>query len=132
MIDTNVFISAVKKPGGGALKLLLKVLEDPSIVLVGNDLLVEEFLRYAQLLGSRTALALVSALLEKTDVVMVKRNYILACKPHITTPDKADILHAATCLQTDSILITNDRHFDRIKKAGIVEVWGITEALKRL
>lgn len=133
LIDTNVFISAVKRPRkGGALGLLLKIIGDPSIRLVGNDLLVEELLRYAELLGSNNSLALVTALLEKTDIVKVKRNYILACKPHMETPDKADILHAATCLQTDTVLITNDRHFEGIKTVGIVEVWGISEAIEKL
>jgi predicted nucleic acid-binding protein len=133
LIDTNVFISAVKKPRkGGALNLLLRIVGEPSIHLVGNDLLVEEMLRYAQLLRSETALAIVSALLAKMEIVKVKENYRRACKPYIFTPDKADILHAATCLQMDSILITNNRHFDKIKEAGIIEVWDVSKAIKNL
>ncbi|MEE8402449.1 MAG: PIN domain-containing protein [Candidatus Hydrothermarchaeaceae archaeon] len=133
LIDTNVFVSAVKRPRkGGALNLLLKIIGEPTIHLVGNDLLVEEMLRYAQLLRSETALAIVSTLLTKMEIVEVKENYRRACKPYISTPDRADILHAATCLQTDSILITNDRHFDKINDAGVVEVWDITRAIKNL
>lgn len=133
LIDTNVFISAVKSPRkGGALNLLLKIIGEPAIHLVGNDLLVEEMLRYAQLLRSETALAIVSALLTKMEIVEVKENYRRACKPYIPTPDKADILHAATCLQTGAILITNDRHFDKINDAGVVEVWDIAMAIESL
>lgn len=133
MIDTNVFISAIKNPRkGGALNLLLKIIGNSNVHLVGNELLVEEMLRYAQLLKSETALAIVSSLLSKMEVVEVKKNYRRACKPYIATPDKADILHGATCLQTDSILITNDRHFNKIKEAGIIEVWSISKAIKNL
>lgn len=131
LVDTNAFIAAVKNPQKhtNTLGLLLRIIDDPSIMLVGNDLLVEEMLRYAQLFRSETALTILSALLAKTDMVDIKGNYIKACRPYISTPDKADVLHAATCLQTGSILITNDEHFDRIKEEGIIEVWDILEAI---
>ena len=133
LIDTNVFISAIKRPRrGGALDLLLKIIGEPAIHIVGNDLLVEEMLRYAQLLRSETTLAMVSALLEKMETIEVKETYRRACKPYISTPDKADILHAATCLQTNSTMITNDRHFKKINDTGIIEVWDITRAIKNL
>jgi len=70
-------------------------------------------------LKSETAAVLVSALLDKMELVSVSTNYRKICKAHIRTPDKADVLHAAACLQTDPILITNDKHFDRIKKEGL-------------
>jgi hypothetical protein len=41
-------------------------------------------------------------------------------------------LHAATCLQTGAALITNDKHFDRIKKEGVIEVWNASMAIKEL
>ncbi|MDD2251669.1 MAG: hypothetical protein PHQ10_01720 [Dehalococcoidales bacterium] len=44
----------------------------------------------------------------------------------------SDIVHAATCLYTDAILITNDAHFNKIKQAEIIEVWSNTKAIKRL
>jgi predicted nucleic acid-binding protein len=46
--------------------------------------------------------------------------------------EMSDIVHAATCLYADAVLITNDRHFDKIKKAGIIEVWSNAKAIKRL
>jgi predicted nucleic acid-binding protein len=42
------------------------------------------------------------------------------------------VVHAATCLHTGAILISNDAHFDGIKEDGIIEVWSITEAIKKL
>jgi len=44
----------------------------------------------------------------------------------------SDIVHAATCLYADAILITNDNHFNKIKNDGLVEVWSNTKAIKRV
>ena len=32
----------------------------------------------------------------------------------------------------DAVLITNDNHFNKIKKAELIEVWSNTKAIKRL
>ncbi len=133
MLDTNVFIAAIKAPERqtSTFELLLKLIKDPDIRLVGNVLLAEEMHRYAELLKSRRAAILISALLSKMELVKVPENYVKICKSYIRTPDKADVLHAATCLQTGAALITNDRHFDRIKGEGIIEVLGVSEAIKK-
>lgn len=133
-LDTNVFIAAIKDPTRqtGALELLLKIIRSPNIKLVGNDLLAEEMLRYAELLKSETATMLVSALFSKMDLVRVSKSHRKVCQTYIRTPDRADVLHAATCLQTGAILITNDRHFDRIKREKIIEALSVSEAIKKL
>jgi hypothetical protein len=79
-----VFIAAVKNPTRqtDTLKLLLKLIKEPSIRLVGNDLLAEEMLRYAELLKSQTAAVLVSALLDKMEFVQVSRKYRKICKAY--------------------------------------------------
>jgi predicted nucleic acid-binding protein len=110
----------------------VRIIEDSKIELVANELLLDEMLRYAELLKSQTAAIIVEALLSKTSIVRVTRSYRKICKTYIETPDKADILHAGTCLQTGATLITNDHHFDRIRKEGIINVWTITEAIGRL
>lgn len=134
LLDTNVFIAAIKDPTRqtNTLRLLLEFIKNPSIKLVGNDLLVEEMLRYVELLKSETVAMLVSALLSKMELVRVSRNHRKVCKTYIRTPDKADVLHAATCLQTGAVLITNDKHFDQIKKEGAIEVLSVSEAIKKL
>jgi len=114
------------------LRLIVKIIEDQDIKLIGNSLLVEEMLRYAELLKSQTAATIVGSLLTKIRVVDVSENFRKICKAYLRTPDKADILHAATCLQTNSILITNDRHFDRIRNEGIIKVWSTAEAIRKL
>ncbi len=132
MIDTNVFISAVKKPSGDTLKLLLRIIEDQEIKFVGNDLLIEELLRYGTLFKSETAFLILSSIIGKMEIITVKENYIKACKPYFLTKRLVDIIHAATCLQTDSILITNDMDFNEIKDRGIIQIWDIAEALNIL
>lgn len=132
LIDTNVFISAVKNPRGETLRLLIRLIEAPTITLVGNDLLAEEYLRYARAFKSETVFGIVSALLDKMELAPVGEGHIRACRPYMDTPDKVDILHAATCLGVGSILITSDRHFDKLRDAKIIEVWGISKALREI
>lgn len=134
LLDNNVFISAIRDPTKqtDTLKLIMRLMEDTNIRLVGNDLLAEEMLRYAELLKSQTATLIVASLLSKTMIVKVSENYIKVCKSYLKTHNRADILHAATCLQTNSTLITNDKHFDAIRDEGVIRVWNITEAIGRL
>lgn len=132
LIDTNVFISAIKNPRGDTLKLLIKLIKDTSIKLVGNDLLAEEYLRYAEVFKSEAVLGSVSALLGKMELIPVEESHIRACRSFIKTPDRVDILHAATCLKSGSILITNDNHFGKIHEKKIIEVWSVSRALDEI
>jgi len=134
LLDSNVFIAAIKDPKKQTktLRLILKIIEDQNIKLIGNSLLAEEMLRYAELLKSQTAATIVASLLTKTKIVNVSEHYRKICKAYLRTSDKADILHAASCLQTNSILITNDKHFDRIRNEGIIKVWSTTEAIRNV
>jgi predicted nucleic acid-binding protein len=134
LLDTNVFIAAIKNPERqtSTLQLLLKIIKDPGIRLIGNVLLAEEMRRYVELFKSKRAAVLISLLLGKMELVGVPENYVRICKIYIRTPDKADVLHAATCLQTGAALITNDQHFDRIKNEGIIEVLSVSEAIRKL
>ena len=133
-LDTNVFVAAVKHPTRetATLRLLLEVLRRDEIALVGNDLWLEEMLRYAEAFRSETASQIVAALVQKTRFVRVDASFRAVCRRFMTTPDPADILHAATCLQERAVLVTNDRHFDRIREEGIVEVWDIAKAIHSL
>lgn len=134
LLDTNVFISAIKEPKRqtDTLKLIIKIISEPGIAIAGNYLLAYELLRYAEVLKSETATTLLAALLSKMEIIEVAENHRKICRRYIKTPDKADILHAATCLQTGAILITNDRHFDKIKDEGVIEVWDVSKAIRQL
>ena len=134
MLDTNVFVAAVKNPAKETetLRLLTRIIENSRIRLVADELLVEEMLRYAELFKSPTAATIIGAIVGKACLVRVSENYRAICKAYVKTPDKSDILHAAACLQTGAVLITNDRHFKRIGDEGIIKVWSITEAIMNM
>lgn len=99
---------------------------------MGNEFLLEEMARYAEVFESEMASTLLYALITKMEVVDVQGKYITICRSYMDTDDLADIVHAATCLQTDATLITNDHHFDPVRDEGIVEVWSIVEAIREL
>lgn len=134
MIDTNVLIAAMKNPRveGKALQLVLHMIKREDIRIVGNHHLLKEMFGYAQRFGSKFALDLVWSLLGRMEVIYVGKNLKRACKKYFDTPRKADILHAATCLKADAVLITNDKDFDRIRDEDIIRVWSISEAVKNL
>ncbi len=134
LLDTNVFISAVKDPRKqtDTLRLILHLVESEDVRLVGHELLAEEMVRYAEGFGSETASWMLGSLLEKMRLVTVSENLVRLCRAYVKTPDLADVVHAAVCLKADAVLITNDRHFDRIGDEGIIEIWSITEAIDRL
>ncbi|MBI4415864.1 MAG: PIN domain-containing protein [Euryarchaeota archaeon] len=127
-------MAAVKDPRRetATLRLLLSCLERDDVALVGNPFWVEEMVRYAEAFRSETATWLVGALLARTRIARVARRHVAVCARFVTTPDPADVLHAATCLQEGAILVSNDRHFRRVRDEGIVEVWTVAEAVRRL
>lgn len=134
LLDTNVFVAAVKTPHRetATLRFLLALLARDDVGLVGNVYWVEEVLRYAEEFESETAAWLVGALLGRVRIVSVARNFVAVCAKYVRTRDPADVLHAATCLQDGAILVSNDRHFDRIRDEGVIEVWSITKAIRSL
>jgi predicted nucleic acid-binding protein len=56
----------------------------------------------------------------------------MSCKPYFPENQYADVVHAATCLETGAVMITNDAHFKRINESGLIEVWNISRAIKEL
>ena len=134
LLDNNVFVSAIRNPARetATLKLILEMIRDKGVSLVGDEFLAEEMARYAESFRSETASLLLHALISKMDIVKVHERFAAACRNIMGTEDPADVLHAATCLQTGATLITNDRHFNAIRDQGIIEVWSTAEAIRRL
>ncbi len=132
LLDTNVFVAAVKHPSRetDTLRFLLGLIQSDDLSLVGNEYWAEEMLRYAEEFHSETASWLVEVLLNMTHLVRVGNNFVSICAGYMSTKDPADILHAATCLQERAILISNDKHFNRIRDEHIIEVWSITKAIR--
>lgn len=133
LLDANVLVAAIRNPRRrtATFRLLTYFLTSEPERLVANDLLVEEYLRYAQVFPSPTARALVAALLRRMETIGVEEQFVRACAPYFPRDEVADIVHAATCLKTRALLVSNDRHFRRIRQAGIVKVLTLAEAIRR-
>jgi predicted nucleic acid-binding protein len=134
LLDNNVFDAAIHNPGREtkSLQLLLELIRNRNLHLVGNPYLLEEVSKYGEVYSSPTALLLLKALISKMEHIAVEDRYIKLCLNYMNPGSPVDIIHAATCLQTDSTLITNDKHFDQLKQEKIITIWNINEALKHL
>ena len=115
-----------------SLDLIIELIENEKISLVGNDLLLLEFGKYSEKFKSETTSYLLKRLKNKIKVVDVKEDYIKISRKYIPKAEVVDIIHAATCIQEESILITNDKHFDKISENCIIEVWNINKAIENL
>jgi predicted nucleic acid-binding protein len=134
LVDTNLFIAAIKNPKKetASLRLLLELIDDASIMLTGNEFLIMEMEKYAQVFESKRGKEILQKLIDKTEVVDIDEKFLRLCKSYFPEDELIDIYHAATCLQEGAVLITNDRHFDRINDEKIIEVWSISKAIKEL
>jgi len=132
LVDTNLFIAAIKNPKNETttLRLLLELIDNTTIVLIGNEFLIMEMEKYAQIFESKRGKEMLQKLIDRTEVVDVEGKFLRLCKPYFPEDELIDIYHAATCLQTGAILITNDRHFDKISKEKLIEVWSISKAIE--
>ncbi len=132
LVDTNLFIASIKNPKKEttSLKLLLELIDDATIVLIGNEFLIMEMEKYAQVFESKRGKEILRKLIDKTEVVDVDEKFLRICKPYFPEDELIDIYHAATCLQEGAILITNDRHFDKINHEKIIEVWSISKTIE--
>jgi len=129
--DTNLFIAAAKSGITKSTALIFKICFDDSIELIGNSILLEEFERYQDLVG-RSGKILLEIIKSKIKIIEPDKEHLEACKPYFPENEFADLYHAATCLKANATIITNDKHFDKIKKKGLIDVWSISEAIERL
>jgi hypothetical protein len=109
-------------------ELIHHLLDSPA-ELFANDLLIFEYEKYARTLGTYELLNYM-----KKSVIHLNpsQEEIDACAPFFPECELSDIVHAATCLYADAILITNDSHFNKIKDSGLIEVWSNIKAIKKL
>lgn len=128
LIDTNLFVAAAKCGKTKSTELLVRLIEG-NWDLVADDILISEYERYSFKFGAHAFFRLIRS---KVIVIEQSEEDILKCKPFFPPGSGADAVHAATCFHAGAILISNDAHFDRIKEAGIIEVWSISDAIKKL
>lgn len=138
MLDTNVFIAAFKSGWAKTTELLLELLTNQEFELVGNSVLLEEYRRWSQKLSQEfpalqeLATALFSLLKNKISIVEPERYHLEACMPYFPESERADLYHAATCLKAGAILVSNNKHFNEIRRAGLIRVLSISEAVKEI
>jgi predicted nucleic acid-binding protein len=128
LIDTNLFIAAVKK-WTRSTDLLVYLLTGSEIELIANEVLVGEYRKYASKLG---ALDFFEVICNEVEIVDPSEENIIKCKPYFPYNEAADVVHAATCMQSGALLISNDKHFDKIRQHGAIEVWKISEGIEKL
>lgn len=128
LVDTNLFIAAIKK-WTRSTDLLVYLLTDPEIELVANDVLLGEYCKFALQLGASEFFELIHSVVI---IVNPSEEYITDCKQYFPKNEMADAVHAATCLQSNAVLISNDKHYDTIRNMKIIEVWKISEAIEKL
>lgn len=97
--------------------------------LVGNDVLLAEYRKYAEAFD---ALNFFEFLRKRVKIVNPSREEMLKCLDYFPSNQVADAVHAATCLKTGAIIITNDKHFEKIAEKGLIEVWNIKKAIEEL
>ncbi len=129
LIDTNVFIAAVKKGWTKTTELVLHLLFNPEFVLVANDVLLAEYEKYAKAFDAENFLEFMRL---RVTIINPSDDEIRMCRQYFPGSEVADAVHAATCLKTNAVLITNDKHIDLIRKAGLIEVWNASEAIRNL
>ena len=128
LIDSNLFIAAVKGRWTKSSELLSVLLEG-SMELVANKALLSEYEKYAGELEAEYIFGYM-----KRRVILIDQTVgeLEIFSPFFPKSQAADIVHAATCLHAGAVLISNDRHFEKIKESGLMEVWTISEAIKKL
>jgi len=127
LADTNVFISAFKTGRTKSTELFIHLIKSEDVQLIGNDILFEEYEKYAKKLGPKSK-TFFRIIVEDSKEVKPDKEQIKKCEPYFDD-SYADMIHAATCLKTDGIILTNDKHFDEISDSGMIEVWDISEAI---
>jgi predicted nucleic acid-binding protein len=112
---------------------LLRVIDDDELELFASLSLLDEYKRLAEELNSETAELILGQLTKKMlEITYVEERAAAHRRPYLPEDEAADVIHAATCLQSGSILITNDKDFDEIRDSGIIEVWSTSEAIRKL
>jgi len=91
-----------------------------------------EYQRWSQRFASEAAQELTSRLVAKSRIIWPRADSLRAVLPYFQPPAGADALHAAACLEANAVLISNDTDFRAVAQSGLVVVWSITEALRRL
>ena len=112
LLDNTVFIAAVKRRWTKSTELIYHLLDSP-MELFANVLLIFEYEKYAKTLGTYE---LLNYLKEAVIQVNPSQEEIDTCASFFPESELPDVVHAATCLYADAILVTNANHFNKSKE----------------
>ena len=134
LLDTNLLVAAIKRlPRVTPAFLLVEaVVSNPDIQLVGDSSLLLEYRHYSAAFPSHVGSELVENLVARMLLANIDPSHVTIAAPYFGDDSLADMQHAAACLATDAILITNDRDFENLGRSGLVEVWSVSRALREL
>lgn len=129
VLDNNLVIAAVKSGWTRSTDLIFTILLSDA-ELYGNDELLHEYEKYIhKFLGLYHFYILMR---NRVFIIDPRMESLMACRPYFPESQYADVVHAATCLETGAIMITNDAHFRQIRESGLIKVWSISKAIGQL
>jgi hypothetical protein len=129
VLDNNLIISAIKSGWKRSTDLLFTLLLSDATIFVNKELLFE----YEKYINRILGLPHLFLLIQKRSVLIdPSTDALCVCRPFFPVSEFADVVHVATCLEVEAVLISNDAHFNEIKESALVEVWNISEAIRRI
>jgi predicted nucleic acid-binding protein len=125
IIDANILFSALIKSGKTE-----ELIVDERLKLIAPEFIFEEFLKYEQLILSKTARndtefqEFMYLLKKRIVTIPVKKNYLIYARK--VSPDINDVDYIALALQTGYPIWSNDKE---LKKQQIIKIYNTTELL---
>lgn len=134
LADNTLFVTGIKalpKHRTNSLKVLLHLIDHEDLELIVDDVLKREYEKYGKKFGGKKTGRLIQSLLDKAREVEPEKRFIRIVKPYFNDEsDPEDMIHAATTLQEDATIITNDSDFQEIREEEILEIWDHTKAMQ--
>lgn len=125
IIDANILFSALIKNG-----ITVELIVDERLKLFAPEFIFEEFLKYEQLILSKTERSdsefqeFMTILKKRIATIPVKKNYIIYAQK--VSPDINDADYIALALQTGYPIWSNDKE---LKKQQIIKIYNTKELL---
>jgi len=129
VLDNNLIISSIKSGWKRSTDLLFTLLLSDATIFVNKELLFEYEKYINRILGLPHLFLLIQ---NRSVLIDPSTDALRVCKPFFPESEFADTVHAATCLEAEAVLISNDAHFNEIKESALIEVWNISEAIRRI
>ncbi len=129
VLDNNLIIATIKSGWKRSTDLLFTLLLSDAQIFVNKELLFEYEKYINKILGVPHLFLLIQ---RRSILIDPSMDSLRVCRPFFPESEFADAVHAATCLEAEAILISNDAHFNEIRESGLIEVWKISEAIGKI